>query len=128
MTPILRLPSLHAAYVAARTLETKAAFHTGARAALVALATFTGGTTSSYRIRSQKLGGPGVLGATTLHNDNLYVNLGEEVGEYAGILYRTCRGRLDFEGGPSHWLRYAEIERLPEAIVHLLGTQARRAS
>ena len=84
-------------------LEAKRAFHNRARRQLKLLADALGLPPASYDLRSNQ-GGTAVSGEVTLHADRLYVQACQSAtGHDSGILFRTCRDRKDFHGGPNNF-------------------------
>lgn len=55
-------------------------------------------------------GGIAVAGECTLHGDSIYVQVSADYSH--GILYRTCKGRKDYSGGPNHWFPVENLETL----------------
>lgn len=51
----------------------------------------------SYDVRFNA-GGPAVSGEATLHHDSFYVQISQ-----TGVMFRTCKGRKDYTGGPNRW-------------------------
>lgn len=45
-------------------------------------------------------GGIAVSGEAALHGDKVYVQIS---AAWVGILFRTCKGRKDYTGGPNQW-------------------------
>jgi hypothetical protein len=84
-------------------LEAKRAFHNRARRQLKLLADALGLAPGSYDIRSNA-GGIAVSGEVTMHSAHLYVQACQPAsGHDSGILFRTCRGRKDYYGGPNNF-------------------------
>jgi len=49
-------------------------------------------------------GGIAVSGECTLAAESIYVQLSEWCGSHGiSILYRSCKGRKDYTGGPNNW-------------------------
>ncbi|MBV8293196.1 MAG: hypothetical protein JOY55_15530 [Mycobacterium sp.] len=44
----------------------------------------------------------------TLHAEQVYVQAGQNS---LGLLFRTCRGREDYGGGPDQWARLDDLNR-----------------
>src|SRR6266851_1524123 len=83
--------------------EAKRAFHGHARRRLKQLADALGLPPQSYDLRSNA-GGIAVSGEVTLHADRLYVQASQSaMGHHCGILFRTCRDRRDYYGGPNNF-------------------------
>lgn len=81
----------------------KRLFHSRARSQLRRLATALGLQAGSYDLRSNP-GGIAVSGEITLHTDRLYVQASQSaMGNGSGILFRTCKGRKDYVGGPNNF-------------------------
>lgn len=80
----------------------KAKFHAEGRKALKRVAAKLGLLPSTFDIRSNQ-GGIAVSGEVTLHSDHLYIQLYQScMGPGYEILYRTCKGRKDYTGGPNN--------------------------
>ena len=87
----------------------KARFHRVGKSVLRKVARDIGLDRAEYDIRSNK-GGVAVLGEVTLHADGLYVVMGGSFFEQAGeVMYRTCRDRKDYSGGPNQWSTYDKL-------------------
>ncbi len=81
----------------------KRLFHSRARSQLRRLAAALALQPGSYDLRSNK-GGIAVSGEITLHSERLYVQAAQSVmGNDSGILFRTCKGRRDYVGGPNNF-------------------------
>lgn len=81
----------------------KRLFYSRARSQLRRLATALGLAPGSYDLRSNPAG-IAVSGEITLHTDCLYVQASQSVmGNANGILFRTCKGRKDYVGGPNNF-------------------------
>jgi len=80
----------------------KRRFHFCARSRLRRLATVLGLEPGSYDLRSN-LAGIAVSGEITLHSDRLYVQVSQSVMGHDSILFRTCKGRKDYCGGPNNF-------------------------
>jgi hypothetical protein len=81
----------------------KRLFHSRARTQLRRLATALGLRPGSYDLRSNPAG-IAVSGEITLHTDRLYVQASQSaMGNGSGILFRTCKGRKDYVGGPNNF-------------------------
>jgi hypothetical protein len=83
-------------------------FKLAARQALKKLAVTAGLSAGSYDLR-WNAGGIACSGEATLHTNNFYVQVFES-GMGFNVLYRTCRGRQDYTGGPNHWAHAVELE------------------
>ncbi len=92
----------------------KRLFHSRARSQLRRLATALGLRPGSYDLRSNPAG-IAVSGEITLHTDRLYVQASQSaMGNGSGILFRTCKGRKDYVGGPNN---FAPAESRPRLAV-----------
>ncbi len=99
--------------------DAKAQFHAQARRQLKQLATLLGLVPNAYDLRSNQ-GGIAVSGETTMHSDNLYVQISQPaLGFDSGILFRTCQGRRDYSGGVNN---FASLDLLhePEELARLI--------
>jgi len=95
--------------------EAKRAFHSRARRQLKQLAEALGLPPGSYDLRSNP-GGIAVSGEATLHADLLYVQACQPAtGHDSGILFRSCRGRKDYCGGPNNFASLDLLNR-PEEL------------
>ena len=93
----------------------KRLFHSRARPQLRRLATALGLQPGSYDLRSNQ-GGIAVSGEITLHSERLYVQAAQSVmGHDNGILFRTCKGRKDYVGGPNNFAPLDLLNR-PEEL------------
>ncbi len=88
----------------------KRLFHSRARSQLRRLASALGLQPGSYDLRSNQ-GGIAVSGEITLHSERLYVQAAQSVG----ILFRTCKGRKDYVGGPNNFAPLDLLNR-PEEL------------
>ena len=95
--------------------ERKQLFHARVRRQLRNLAAALCLSARDYDLRSNP-GGIAVSGEVTLHADHLYVQVSQPAtGSDSGILFRTCRGRKDYEGGRNN---FASLDLLndPDAL------------
>jgi hypothetical protein len=93
----------------------KRRFHFCARSRLRRLATVFGLEPGSYDLRSN-LAGIAVSGEITLHSDRLYVQVSQSaMGHDSSILFRTCKGRKDYCGGPNNFASLDLLNR-PEDL------------
>lgn len=97
--------------------EAKRVFHSRARSQLRRIAIALGLEPGSYDLRSN-LAGIAVSGEITLHGDHLYVQVSQSaMGYHSGILFRTCKGRKDYVGGPNNFASLDLLNR-PEDLAH----------
>lgn len=90
-------------------------FHSRARSQLRRIAAALGLQPGSYDLRSN-LAGIAVSGEITLHSDRLYVQASQSaMGHDSGILFRTCKGRTDYCGGPNNFASLDLLNR-PEEL------------
>ena len=62
--------------------------------------------------------GTAVSGEITLHGDHLYVQVSQSaLGSHSGILFRTCKGRKDYVGGPNNFASLDLLNR-PGELAH----------
>jgi len=81
----------------------KRLFHSRARSQLRRLATALALRPGSYDLRSNPAD-IAVSGEITLHTDCLYVQASQSaMGNGSGILFRPCKGRKDYVGGPNNF-------------------------
>ena len=106
-------PALTASDIKAYTdvgFSKKAAFHSKGKAFMRKLAAELGLVKGSFDVRSN-MGGIAVSGEITLHSDSLYVQLSESCMHRGGsLLYRSCKGRKDYTGGPNHFEKMADLK------------------
>jgi hypothetical protein len=97
--------------------EAKRLFHSRAKSQLRRIATALGLEPGSYDLRSNQAG-IAVSGEITLHGDHLYVQVSQSaMGYHSGILFRTCKGRKDFVGGPNNFASLDLLNR-PGELAH----------
>lgn len=97
--------------------EAKRLFHSRARSQLRRVATALGLEPGSYDLRSSQAG-IAVSGEITLHGDHLYVQVSQSaLGSHSGILFRTCKGRKDYVGGPNNFASLDLLNR-PGELAH----------
>jgi hypothetical protein len=93
----------------------KVLFHNRAKRQLRQLAQALGLADEAYDLRSNKAG-IAVSGEITLHADDLYVQVSQPAtGSDTGVLFRRCKGRKDYVGGPNN---FASLDMLndPEEL------------
>jgi hypothetical protein len=97
--------------------EAKRLFHSRARSQLRHIATGLGLEPGSYDLRSNQ-GGIAVSGEITLPGDHLYVQVSQSaMGHHSGVLFRTCKGRKDYVGGPNNFASLDLLNR-PNELAH----------
>ena len=97
--------------------EAKRVFHSRAKSQLLRLATALGLEPGSYDLRSNQAG-IAVSGEITLHGDHLYVQVSQSaMGHHSGVLFRTCKGRKDYVGGPNNFASLDLLNR-PDELAH----------
>ena len=97
--------------------EAKRLFHSRAKSQLRRIATALGLEPGSYDLRSNQAG-TAVSGEITLHGDHLYVQVSQSaMGYHSGILFRTCKGRKDYVGGPNSFASLDLLNR-PGDLAH----------
>jgi hypothetical protein len=102
----------------------KRAFHSNARRQLKQLAVALGLQPGNYDFRSNQ-GGCAVSGEVTLHADRLYVQACQPAtGHDSGILFRTCRNRKDYVGGPNNFASLDLLNR-PDELARLIKQACR---
>ncbi|WP_035686563.1 hypothetical protein [Bradyrhizobium sp. Cp5.3] len=95
----------------------KRLFHNRARSALRRVAMALELQPGDYDLRSNP-GGMAVSGEITLHGDHLYVQASQSaMGFHRGILFRTCKGRKDYVGGPNNFASLDLLNR-PEELAY----------
>ena len=95
----------------------KAEFHRDAAAYLRELATLLGLAAGTYDVRSNK-GGVAVLGEVTLHGEHIYLQLGGSI-PMPQLMYRSCKSRKDYSGGPNCWAAYTKLQNMEEFAASL---------
>jgi hypothetical protein len=102
----------------------KRAFHSRARRQLKLLADALGLPPGSYDLRSNA-GGIAVSGEITIHADRLYVQACQPAtGHDSGILFRTCRDRKDYHGGPNNFVSL-DLLNLPDELARRIKQACR---
>lgn len=92
----------------------KRLFHSRARSQLRRLATALGLEPGGYDLRSNH-GGIAVSGEVILHADRLYVQACQPAtGHDTGILFRACKERKDYVGGPNNFASLDLLNRPDE--------------
>ena len=105
----LKLTQLHNA--APYNSKTKAAYLKLGTKLLRALARELQLPRGTYDVRTSE-GGIAVPGECILHSDHLYLQIWDSYSVPGpAIMYRTCKGRKDYSGGPNGW---AEVSRLDD--------------
>lgn len=67
----------------------------------------------SYDIRVNP-GGIAVSGEVTLHAERIYIQLGQSsLGPK--FMWRLCRGRKDYTGGPNQWMHWDSLKNFDKA-------------
>ena len=92
--------------------KAKTAFHKEGKAMLRKLAAQLGLEHGcDFRLTSN-VAGPAVCGEVTLHADRIYIQLSESCTQPgADILYRTCKTRTDYSGGPNKYVTISEFAK-----------------
>ncbi|MCP4617001.1 MAG: hypothetical protein GY844_11250 [Bradyrhizobium sp.] len=97
--------------------EAKRLFHSRAKSQLRRIATALGLEPGSYDLRSNQAG-IAVSGEITFHGDHLYVQVSQSaMGYHSGVLFRTCKGRKDYVGGPNNFASLDLLNR-PDELAH----------
>lgn len=100
--------------------DRKAAFHRAAAVVLRQLAKALGYKRGEFDLRHCQ-GGIAVSGEITLHSDTLYVQLAQScLGPNMGFMWRTCKGRKDYTGGPNQWATWEALLDLPRLAETML--------
>jgi hypothetical protein len=103
----------------------KEQFHKLAKKVAKDIANGLGLTEGSYDIRSN-MGGIAVCGEVTLHGENIYIQLSKGWNTDR-FMYRSCKGRKDYTGGPNQWMEWSDMKNFEYALnkfKHLLLDQA----
>ena len=99
--------------------EAKRLFHSRAKSQLRRIAAALGLEPGSYDLRSNQAG-IAVSGEITLHGDHLYVQVSQSaMGHHSGVLFRSCKGRKDYVGGPNNFASLDLLNR-PDELAHWL--------
>ena len=70
-----------------------------------------------YDLRSNQAG-IAVSGEIILHSDHLYVQVSQlAMGHRSGVLFRNCKGRKDYVGGPNNFASLDLLNR-PDELAH----------
>ena len=97
--------------------EAKRLFHSRARSQLRRVATALGLKADTYDLRTNPPG-IAVSGEIVLHSDHLYVQVSQSaMGYHSGVLFRTCKGRKDYVGGPNNFASLDLLNR-PDELAH----------
>ena len=108
----------------------KASFHRSGGTLLRALAAAVGLEAKTFDVRSCQ-GGPGVMGEVILHSTYFYIQLFMD-GSNPRLLYRTCKGRKDYSGGPNQYVWLDSLvddsKRQFVVILQRMGEQGRLAA
>ena len=98
----------------------KVSAHKAMRRILKAFAMLHLGLTEDQFDLRSNYGGIAVSGEVTLHTENLYVQVSQSsFGSDHYVLYRTCKGRKDYTGGPNNWASldiFTDVERLQRIV------------
>ena len=98
----------------------KMAFHRLAKQKLRKVAKALGLAPGDYDLRTNKAG-PAVCGETTLHTNNLYVQVSQScMGPGNEILCRRCEGRKDYTGKRNNFAGIAALDDDPEGFANYL--------
>lgn len=89
----------------------KARFHRLGNRILQDLAELFGLQPNQFDLRSN-MAGIAVSGEVTLHSDGLYIQFSQSCVRGLEILYRSCKHRKDYTGGPNCWLPWSALEDL----------------
>lgn len=100
--------------------EAKRHFRSRAKSQLRRIATALGLDPGSYDLRSNQAG-IAVSGEITLHGDHLHVQVSQSaMGYHSGVLFRTCKGRKDYVGGPNNFASLDLLNR-PDELANWIG-------
>lgn len=90
--------------------ETKAAYLKLGTKLLRALAKEMELPKGTYSVRTSE-GGIAVSGECILHSDHLYLQINNSYSAPGpAIMYRTCKGRKDYSGGPNGWAPISQLD------------------
>ncbi len=108
--------------------QAKKRFHRESGQILKQLATELGYTKTDYDLRHNQAG-IAVSGEITLHSDNLYVQFSQtSLGPDTGFMWRTCKNRKDYGGGPNQWAKWEELNDLPRLAQKMKSLALRGAA
>jgi hypothetical protein len=97
--------------------EAKRLFHSRAKSQLRRIATALDLEPGSCDVRSNQAG-IAVSGEITLHGNHLYVQVSQSaMGYHSGVLFRTCKGRKDYVGGPNNFASL-DLHNRPGELAH----------
>ncbi len=97
--------------------EAKRLFHSRAKSQLRLIATALGLEPGSYDLRSNQAG-IAVSGEITLHGDHRYVQVSQSaMDHHRGVLFRSCKGRRDYVGGPNNFASFDSLNK-PDELAH----------
>lgn len=103
--------------------DAKERWHQLARGVAKALAAKLSLNKGEYSIRYNR-GGIAVSGETTLHADDIYIQLSVSCfGPASGVLYRSCKGQKDYSGGVNRFMSFDELLNLDKATAKLAECQ-----
>lgn len=89
--------------------EGKEKFHRLGKRVCRQIADAIGLQEGSFDIRSNK-GGIAVSGEVTLHGEHIYIQLSQSCfGNRDRFMYRSCRDRRDYTGGPNRWMDWNDL-------------------
>ena len=112
MRDSLKLTQLHNA--APYNSKTKAAYLKLGTKLLRALARELQLPRGTYDVRTSE-GGIAVPGECILHADNLYLQINNSYSAPGpAIMYRTCKGRKDYSGGPNGWAPISQLDDITD--------------
>jgi len=98
----------------------KRKFHSDAEKVLRALAVKLGYQKGDFDLRHNQ-GGIAVSGEITLHSDTLYIQFSQSsMGPDFGFMWRSCKGRTDYTGGPNRWMKWdrlTDLEMVGQAML-----------
>ena len=87
----------------------KAKFHREGKKVLGEIAKKLGLAPGTFDIRSN-MGGIAVSGEVTLHGENIYIQFIQ--GFSNRFMFRSCKGRKDYCGGPNNFVEYESLSNL----------------
>lgn len=112
MRDSLKLTQLH--NEAPYNSETKAAYLKLGTKLLRALARELQLPRGTYDVRTSE-GGIAVPGECILHSDHLYLQICDSYSAPGpAIMYRTCKGRKDYSGGPNGWAPISQLDDITD--------------
>lgn len=97
--------------------DAKTLFHSLAKSVCKEIAAALELPKGSFDIRSN-MAGIAVSGEVVLHGENIYVML-DQSSMKDSFMFRSCKGRQDYVGGPNQWAEWKDLLDFPAFIAKL---------